>query len=79
VVAGSNPAVPTNFLWHTARSQKASKETLGCFLIPSFLQTDINNLAILIHCTPKLVLFTIDLDDHLVQNLSIAKAGMPSF
>jgi hypothetical protein len=58
--------VCNNLPGHTAGPKKTSKETFGGLSIPSFLQININNLAILINCTPKVVLLAVDLHENLV-------------
>jgi hypothetical protein len=58
--------VCNNLPWHTARPKKTPKETFGGVCIPSFLQININNLAILINWAPKVVLLAADLDEYLV-------------
>jgi hypothetical protein len=47
--------------------QQAPEETLGCFPVAAFLNQDVEHHAILIHGAPKIVLHTLDPDEHLVQ------------
>ena len=54
----------------------AFQESLCCFRVSSFLQRDINDLAILINGSPKVVLFASDLDEHFVQKVSVAESGV---
>jgi hypothetical protein len=47
--------------------QQAPEETLGSFPAVAFLNQDVEHHAILIHGAPKIVLHTLDPDEHLVQ------------
>src|SRR5208282_5282075 len=47
--------------------QQASEEALGCCPVAAFLHEDVEYNAILIHGAPKIVLHTLDPDEHLVQ------------
>jgi len=52
------------------------EETLCCNGVSSFLQIDIHDFAILINSSPEVVLFASDLDEHFVQKVSVAEAGV---
>jgi hypothetical protein len=54
--------------------QQPLKETLCSLSISPFLQEHINNLTILIHSTPQIVLPPMDLHEHLINEESIAIA-----
>ena len=47
--------------------QQPSKETFGCLGIPLWLNEDVEHDAVLIHSTPKIVLYSTNPDEHLVH------------
>ena len=47
--------------------QQPSKETFGCLGIPPWLNEDVEHDAVLIHSTPKIVLYATNPDEHLVH------------
>ena len=54
--------------WHVIEAlQQSSKEAFGCLGIPPLLNEDVENEAVLIHGTPRIVLHALDPDEHLVQ------------
>jgi hypothetical protein len=53
--------------------RQAPEETLGCFPVAAFSNQDVEHHAILIHGAPKIVLHTLDPDEHLVQVPLIAR------
>ena len=48
-------------------AQQSAKEPLGCTLIAVRLQQNINDIAILIDGTPKILLLAVDSDEEFVQ------------
>ena len=54
--------------------QKSLKEPLCGLSVAPLLQEYINNLTILIHSTPQIVLLPLDLNEHLINEESIAIA-----
>jgi len=59
-------------------TNEALEETLGSSPIPLLLQADINNLAILIHGPPRIMLLTIYSDKDLVDVEGIPVSTMTS-
>jgi len=57
-------------------AQQSTKEPLGCTLITSRLQQNINDITILIHGTPKILLLAVDSDEEFVQIPSITEASL---
>src|SRR5258708_25002345 len=47
--------------------QQAPEETLGRLPVAAFLNQDVEHHAILIYGAPKIVLHTLDPDEHLIQ------------
>jgi hypothetical protein len=47
--------------------QQPPKESFGGFDIPSWLDEDVEHDAVLIHLAPKIMLYALDPDEHLVQ------------
>ncbi len=56
---------PQRFLTLTA--QQSVKESLGCTLIAATLQQNIDDIPVLIHGTPKILLPAVDSDEEFVQ------------
>jgi hypothetical protein len=54
--------------------EQSLEEALGGLPISACLQENINHFAVLIDCTPKIVLLTSDLNEHLVEEKRIAEA-----
>ena len=48
-------------------TQQSAKEPLGCRLIAARLQENIDDITILIHSTPKILLPAVDSDEEFVQ------------
>ena len=57
-------------------AQQSAKEPLGCTLIAARLQQNINDITILIHGTPKILLLAVDSDEEFVQMPAIPKAAL---
>jgi hypothetical protein len=57
-------------------AQQSTKEPLGCTLITSRLQQNINHITILIHGTPKILLLAVDSDEEFVQIPGITEAPL---
>jgi hypothetical protein len=55
------------------------EEALCSSAITHGLQIHINNLAILVYCSPKIVLLAIELDEDFADEEGVAVALMPSF
>ena len=66
-------AVASKFIGHDhARDilkslQQPSKEALGGFCIPPWLDEDVEHDTVLIHRAPKVVLHALDPDEHLIK------------
>lgn len=56
--------------------QKPFKESPCCLAITTFLKIHIDNLSILINCSPEVMLFTVNLDEHFIDEKCIAIATM---
>jgi hypothetical protein len=54
-------------------SQQSLEEMFCCDSIPSCLQKYINNLAILIHCAPQIMLLTTYLHEDFINEEGVAK------
>ena len=52
--------------------QQSFKESLSCRTIPTFLEKHINNFAVLINCSPEVMLLTVDLYENFVDEKCIA-------
>jgi hypothetical protein len=46
---------------------KPSKETFGCFGIPSWLNENVEHDTVLVHSTPEIVLHALDPHEHLIE------------
>ena len=57
-------------------AQQSAKEPLGCTLIAARLQQNINDITILIHGTPKILLLAVDFDEEFVQIPGITEAAL---
>jgi hypothetical protein len=57
-------------------AQQSAKEPLGCTLITARLQQNINDITILIHGTPKILLLAVDSDEEFVQIPGITEASL---
>jgi hypothetical protein len=57
-------------------AQQSATEPLGCTLIAARLQQDINDITILIHGTPKILLLAVDSDEEFVQIRGITEAAL---
>ena len=68
---------PERFL--TLTLHQSAEEPLGGVLIAARLQENINDIAVLIHGTPKILLLAVDSDEELVQIPSIAEATLSPF
>jgi hypothetical protein len=47
--------------------QQPSKESFGCFGIPSWLNQYVEHDTVLVHSTPKTVLHALDPHEHLIK------------
>ena len=56
--------------------EQTSEETLGSLPISTRLQEHIHDFAILIHCTPPILLLALDFHEHFVDVKRIAVASM---
>ncbi len=56
--------------------QKPSKESPCCGAISPFLEKYINNLTILVNRSPEVMLFTINLDENLINEKCITISPM---
>ena len=65
---------PERFL--TLTLHQLAEEPLGGVLIAARLQQNINDIAVLIHGTPKIVLLAVDSDEEFVQIPGIAEAPL---
>lgn len=57
-------------------AQQSTKELLGRTLIAARLQQNINDITILIHGTPKILLLAVDSDEEFIQIPSITEAAL---
>jgi len=57
-------------------AQQSAKEPLGCTLIAARLQQNIDDITILIHGTPKILLPAVDSDEEFVQIPGITEASL---
>jgi hypothetical protein len=57
-------------------AQQSAKEPLGCTLIAARLQQNIDDITILIHGTPKIMLLAADSDEEFVQISAITEAAL---
>ncbi len=57
-------------------AQQSAKEPLGCPLMTSRLQQNINDVTILIHGTPKILLLAVDSNEEFVQIPGITEAAL---
>jgi hypothetical protein len=57
-------------------AQQSAKEPLGCTLIAVRLQQNIDDITILIHLTPKILLPAVDSDEEFVQIPGITEASL---
>jgi hypothetical protein len=55
--------------------EQSCEEALGGLSISAWLQEYINDFAILIDCAPQILLLTLDLYEHLVQETRMAVAS----
>jgi hypothetical protein len=58
-------------------SHQSAKESLGCMLIAARLQQNIDDITVLIHGTPKILLQALDFHEDFVQIPGIAEATLP--
>ncbi len=65
---------PEWFLALTA--QQSAREPLGCTLIAARLQQNIDDITVLIHGTPKILLPAVDSDEEFVQIPGITEASL---
>ena len=65
---------PERFLALT--SHQSAEEPLGCMFIAARLQQDIDDITVLIHGTPKILLLAIDFHEDFVQMPRIAEATL---
>jgi len=59
--------------------QKSFKESLFCRTVSSFLKKHIDNFTILINRSPEILLFTINSNENLIDEESVAISPMFSF
>ena len=57
-------------------AQQSAKEPLGCTLMAARLQQNIDDITILIHGTPKIMLLPVDPDEEFVQIPGITEAAL---
>ena len=57
-------------------AQQSAKEPLGCTLIAARLQQNINDITILIHGTPKILLLAVDSHEEFIQIPGITEASL---
>jgi hypothetical protein len=57
-------------------AQQSAKEPLGCTLVAGRLQPNIDDITILIHGTPKILLPAVDSDEEFVQMPGITEASL---
>ena len=57
-------------------AQQSAKEPLGCTLIAARLQENIDDITVLIHGTPKILLMTVNSDEKLIQVPSIPETTL---
>jgi hypothetical protein len=56
-------------------TQQSAKKPLGCTLIAARLQKNIDDITILIHGPPKILLLAVDSDEEFVQTPGITEAS----
>ena len=54
--------------------QHFAKESLGNSLVPAFSDQDIQNIAILIHCSPEVKLLTLNLHEDFINMPSVTQS-----
>ena len=57
-------------------AQQSAKEPLGCTLIAARLQQNIDDITVLIHGAPKILLLAVDSDEKFVQIPGITEASL---
>jgi len=60
----------------TLTAQQSAKEPLGCTLIAARLQKNIDDITVLIHGTPKILLLAVDSDEEFVQIPGVTEAAL---
>ena len=68
---------PTRFA--SLAVDQAAEKAHGGFLVPSWLHKDINDVPILIHGSPQILMFPVNGDDGFIQVPGIAQLALPLF
>jgi hypothetical protein len=56
------------------RSKNSFEESLRCCAIALFLQIHVDDIAILVYCSPEIVLYALNLDEHFIEEKRIAES-----
>ena len=59
--------------------QHFAKESLGSSLVPAFSDQDVQNIAILIHCSPEVKLLTLNLHEDFINMPSVTQSVSVAF
>jgi hypothetical protein len=77
--------IATQFIRHdlprsfAVRPEQLSEESFRRLGVPARLQIHINDIAVLIHCSPQVETSTFDRDEYLVDEERVAKSGVFAF
>ena len=58
--------------------QQLPKESDGCSPIPVRLHEDVQDVTVLVHCAPQILLATLDRDEHLVEMPGVSQPTAPA-
>ena len=64
--------------WPPLLFQNLAKEALSSSLVAAACDQDIENIAVLVHCSPKIMALTADGDEHLVDAPDVAESTLSS-
>jgi hypothetical protein len=64
--------------WHVGQAlEQPPEELLGGFSVPLTLDENIQDVAVLIHGTPQIVVFAVNREEYLIQVPLVARPGAP--
>ncbi len=58
--------------------QHLAKEAFSGFLVAAACDQDVENIAVLVHCSPEIMTLTADRDEHFVHVPDVAEPTLPS-
>ncbi len=65
--------------WYVLQAfQQLAEELLRGFFVPAALDQDVQDVTILVHGSPQIMILAIDLDEHLIEVPLISGPGTPS-